>query len=419
MTDAAVERDGQACSRRGGSWSEHLSFLVRDMARGRVRSLVALVAAFFVGALGIAAILLSQSSHTVLERSANRLGADVIVVSQESTEALDETLLMDAPSDARLPRNDLQAVAAVPGVAKVTPQLFFKSLAGAPCCEGESMQIVVYDPGSDFAVTPWLQSEGLDSLETGEVIGGAGIFALNDRSEIRLYGTTLTLMGNLERTGTGLDTTMYMTWDTAKVLADVSKERAAVPLDLPDDQVSSVLVKIADGASAKDVAEAIRTTVPGVWAVGQSEAFANLREQGRTLGAAVVAFAAVVAVLAIVLVVVVATFSVRERRREIGVLRALGATRWRVVGSLTSSSAVLALAGAILGTLVTVGLVHLFGASLSTATGLPLILPDTGVTAPYLVAVIVGVAVIVTAASALPILRLSAVDPAEQMRERA
>lgn len=389
------------------------------MARGRLRSLVIVAAAFFVGALSIVALLLSQSAHTVLERSADRLGADVIVVSPQSKDAVDKTLLMEVPTDQHIARSSLEAVATVPGVEKVSPQLFLATILGADCCEDQQMRIVVYDPSSDFAVGPWLKGEGLAGLKTGEVVGGSKIFSPLGDGTIKLYGTDLNLVGNLEKTGTGLDATLYMTWDTAEVMAGASEKLAVTSLVIPDDEVSALLVKIAAGVVAQDVATDIWMTVEGVNAFGRSEVFSGLRNEGRAMQIAVLAFAAVVAVMAIVLVVVVATFSVRERRREVGVLRALGATRSRVVTSLTSSSAVLSLAGAILGTLVTLGVAHLFGSSLQSALESRFVLPGAGETLPYLVAVIIGVTLIVTAASALPILRLSTVDPAEQMRERA
>ena len=100
------------------------------------------------------------------------------------------------------------------------------------------------------------------------------------------------------------------------------------------------------------------------------------------------------------------TMSVIERTREIGVLRALGATRWRIRGSIASESLVIGLLGALLGIAVGAGL----GAAL--LQGLSSGVPGVSYRPPVTTMVWVGVAGIVLglAASILPARRAARLD---------
>lgn len=45
----------------------------------------------------------------------------------------------------------------IPGVEAVSPQIYLKSMFDAPCCAVSEMFMVVYEPDTDFTVTPWLE----------------------------------------------------------------------------------------------------------------------------------------------------------------------------------------------------------------------------------------------------------------------
>jgi putative ABC transport system permease protein len=100
------------------------------------------------------------------------------------------------------------------------------------------------------------------------------------------------------------------------------------------------------------------------------------------------------------------TMSVIERTREIGVLRALGASRWRIRGSIASESLVIGLLGALLGIAVGAGL----GAAL--LQGLSAGVPGVVYRPPVTTMVLVGLAGIVLGlvASILPARRAARLD---------
>ena len=74
-----------------------------------------------------------------------------------------------------------------------------------------------------------------------------------------------------------------------------------------------------------------------------------------------------------------------ERRRELGVLRAMGATRRFVFQSLLTEAGLLALAGGMTGILLTVAVVYLFRKLIMVSLGIPFLLPPPAALLPQIV----------------------------------
>jgi len=106
-----------------------------------------------------------------------------------------------------MPSDNVAKIAAVPGVQSVSAQLYLASLYGASCCAVSEMFMVVYDPKTDFTVTPWLEKNLGRGLNKGEVIA-----ALMYLCRTGTRASNSTVIHNIERqpeaTGTGIDQTM-------------------------------------------------------------------------------------------------------------------------------------------------------------------------------------------------------------------
>ena len=84
--------------------------------------------------------------------------------------------------------------------------------------------------------------------------------------------------------------------------------------------------------------------VPGVTPVESPNMFRSYRQQITGLLSIVLFLIGGTVVLSLVLIGLVFSMAANERRRELGVLRALGATRGFVFGSLLTEAGILALA---------------------------------------------------------------------------
>jgi putative ABC transport system permease protein len=389
----------------------------RQIAGSGFRNAVILVCVMLVAAVTLATTLTLMGSRQSLRLAMERLGADIVVVPQGAEARVETALLMGRPTTAWMPEGNLAAIAAVPGVATVSPQLYLSTLTGASCCSVSEMFLVAFDPRSDFTVRPWLTSRLGRELRLGEVVGGSHVFTPEGEQNIRVYGYIVTLVGNLEPTGTGLDQTMFLTFDTAADVARMSSSLAVKPLEIPQDNISAAMVRVAPGENPHDVAVRILQEVPGVTPIESPNLFQSYRQQLQGLMRGVVAVLAMVWLLGMVVVAMQLSVAVNERRREIGVLGALGATPAFILSSLLMEAGAVAMAGALAGLGTAALFTYLFHDLIVASLGLPFLLPSLGSLA-VLVLVGAGLALLcVLLASLLPAIRISRQDPAISMRD--
>jgi putative ABC transport system permease protein len=122
-------------------------------------------------------------------------------------------------------------------------------------------------------------------------------------------------------------------------------------------------------------------------------------------------------VLSVVLIGLVFSMAANERRRELGVLRALGATRRYVSQSLLAEAGILAFCGGSGGIFLAVLAIYLFRRLIMVSLGIPFLLPS-----PASLAVQIGAGLLLSLFSVLlaalfPAMKISRQDPAIAMRE--
>ena len=186
------------------------------------------------------------------------------------------------------------------------------------------MFIVVYDPATDFTVTPWLQKNLGRALKEGEVVGGAFVFVPPQQKYLKIYGTNLTLVGNLGATGTGIDQTLFMTEDTAKAIAASSLTTAIEPLSFDPTQISAIMVKVTPGTDVHSVAQQIMLDTSGMVPIESPNLFGAFRTQMNGLLWGFLSITILIWVVAAVLIGIIFSMAAHERRREVAVLRAVG-----------------------------------------------------------------------------------------------
>jgi putative ABC transport system permease protein len=324
---------------------------------------------------------------------------------------------MGNPTEVWMPVSVLDQVAAVEGVEAVSPQLYLSTLNNASCCSVSNMFLIAYDPATDFTVHPWLEKTIGTDLSLGEAVGGDYVFVPEGEQNIKLYGYFITLKANMEPTGTGMDQTMFLTFETARDIARISKTMAEEPLEIPEGQISAVMVKLAQGVDTRTAALTIMHDVPGVTPIETPNMFQSYRKQMTSILSSVLAVIAITLVLSGVLIGLVFSMAAHERRRELGVLRAMGATRGFVFQSLLTEAGLLALAGGLTGIVVTLLAVVLFRNFIISVMGIPFLLPSTGSLVLQIAGGLAMALGCVAVAAFLPAYRISHQDPASAMRE--
>jgi putative ABC transport system permease protein len=248
------------------------------------------------------------------------------------------------------------AIAAVPGVAAVDPrvEVFLDSDPGVGLLPDTINGLI---PGADAGY----ESFQLE-LATGRML------AVDDAGDVVVLGSDLAreydavagdsidirdrsfeVIGTLQQTLTAPDTTAYVPLATAQALylTDLPP-LVAESLDAAE-IVNQVIAYPAEGADIAVVASAIEAAV-------ENSATMTAAEFEETVGATTAIFnAIIVGVAAISLIVgglsVINTMamSVAERTREIGIKRAIGGSRSRIVRELVAEAGVIGLLGGLIG----------------------------------------------------------------------
>jgi putative ABC transport system permease protein len=394
-----------------------LQFAWKNISGNSLRSWVVAICALLVAAFALFATLLLRGAAVSLELATQRLGADIVVVPAGAETEMEGALLMGVPAQFWMPAENIEKLAAIPGVEAVSPQVYLATLVGASCCSVSEMFMIAYDPETDFTVRPWLEEQLPGGLGVGEVIGGDYISATEPDDGILVYGDTVKLKGNLAPTGTGLDQSLFFTMDTAADIARISLLNAVKPLVIPPNQVSAVLIKTKPGSNNEQIAVDIYRSIPTVFPIESAKLFQSSRAQLTSLLNTMVIIMALIWPLAIVLIGIVYLLSANERRRELGVLRALGATSRYVFKTLLAEASLLAFCGASVGVFLAVLAIYLFRRLIMTSLGVPFLLPPLGSLALQIGIGLILAMFSVFLAVLIPALKVSRQDPAIAMRE--
>jgi len=146
-----------------------------------------LVAAVLACALFGGSLVVLSLQHG-LARFQERLGADVIVLPREAAEmgALEGVLVQGVPAHFYMEAHYLDDLRGMTGVAQAAPQFFLAS-AHAGCCS-VAVQLIGFDPASDFTIRPWMQESRDAEMGFGEILVGSGISIPTD-SMLTFYNT--------------------------------------------------------------------------------------------------------------------------------------------------------------------------------------------------------------------------------------
>jgi putative ABC transport system permease protein len=392
-------------------------FALKNISGNAFRNAVVALCALLVSAFALFTTLVMRGAETSLRLTIDRLGADIVVVPEGSEAKVESALLMGLPARLWMPQGNAAKIASIRDVEVVSPQLYLATLTGASCCSVSNMFMIAYDPRTDFTVQPWLTERLGDGLDLGEVVGGSSIFPTEGEHDLKVYGYLVSLKANLEPTGTGLDQTMFLTFDTARDIASKSSMQAQSQLVIPADSISAVLVKVKPGSDPHEVAIQIKASLPDVTPIESSNLFQSYRLQMTGLLKSITVIMTVMWALSILLIGLVFSMAANERRRELGVLRAMGATRRFVFQSLLIEASLLAFFGGLTGVAVASLAIVLFRNLIMTSLGIPFLFPSMGLLLIQIAGGLFLALLSVNLAALLPAYRISRQDPAIAMRE--
>jgi putative ABC transport system permease protein len=286
----------------------------------------------------------------------DRMGADLLVVPLEYTRFLpggeiDDTMAIVAvlPSTYRFGRTVVEEIGSVNGVVEASAQVFVGFFNNSDL---SAMPIAVYgiEPETDFTIRPWLQNPPAHPVGTGEILIGHDLQGRVGET-IRIAGRAFTVVGVLDRMQSEPDSAVFVVLEDAYALGSVEGVDRSRDVPISPGEVSAGLVRLAQGVDPEAVASDIRD-LPSAAKVTIIERHVSLDSVAGNLEGlpgVLNAISAIVLVAAFPLVALISAMVANERRREIGLLRSMGAKRSTIVFLVISESLVLASLGAVAG----------------------------------------------------------------------
>ena len=303
----------------------------------------------------------------------SRLGADVIVVPKDYTGESEAVILRGEPSTFFFETDVLPIIEGIKGVSRVAPQIYISTVNGT--FSTKPVQIIGFDPDRDFTITPWLDKNNHVALKKDEVLVGSQIIS-DIGTKLRFYGHEFTITGKLQPTGTGVDTSVFVRTEDAYTMAEESKERSSFPLHLPDIKYSAILVKVDNASQADEISYQIVNSIWGVKVITPEVLISTVSNQLNSLTRLLYLTAIVATILSLPLISLISVIAVNERVREIGVLRALGATKGLIFRLTFGETLVISAFGGTIGVVLSLIFLITLQDYIGTITRLPLTAPD-------------------------------------------
>jgi putative ABC transport system permease protein len=292
--------------------------------------------------------ILSLNLHQGLTAITGRFGADLMVVPAGSASEAQSILLGGGTGFFYFNADVAGKIAGTEGIACASPQFFLSSLA-AECCD-VPVQLIAYDPATDFVVQPWAAERYHGAVADGQVVVGSRIF-LNANGAIKLFNHEYQVAAQLSSSASGLDTSIFMTMNTMRAL--IGRAHAEKYNFLADKYeggaISTVLVKVAPEKNSARIASAIQRENDGVEVLVSQGIFSQISETIAGLVQYIRIFSLALWVLALIVLTAVFSGTIHERKKEFALLRIFGATRKKLVAIVLSESSIAGIAGAAAG----------------------------------------------------------------------
>lgn len=354
-----------------------LGYLAKEnIKRKAIRSFGLIFLVMLFSLVLFAGTVFSLSLSSGVSSLSDRLGADIMVVPEGHEVHIDSILLSGEPSDFYLPKNTMDLLKDIEGIDKMSPQTYLATLS-ASCCS-YPVQIIGIDFDTDFLIKPWLTETLGRELKKGEVIVGNHVSGDNGQ-KLSFFNQPFNIAGRLEQTGMAFDATVFMTKDTIIELAKAAQRIKEHPLSKDGSLISTVMIKLKPGYDAEKVSYEIthKLSDKGIYAMFSKKfvnsVSANLSIISKYIYATIIGLG----VLAIFIISILFSVILHERKKEMAVLRTLGATKSRLRSLIMLEAFIISSVGSVLGTIFGGVIIVIMGPIMIDKLRIPYLAPST------------------------------------------
>ena len=326
-----------------------LSLIWNNISRRRTQSLLTISITTMTVLVFVLVMGILQVVNQGLALSKERLGADAMLIPKYASATGSDLLFTAVPENIYMSVDTLEQAKQLEGVAHASAQFYAQTYDMSCCDAGDELRIVGYDPATDFVLTPYL-SDGQRHVEPGEVIVGSNFNSGFVGYDYLLLGYAHSVISQIQPTGTGMDDMYFMQIDTLRELCLTSDMLSGEWIDRdPYDFISVIMIKFAEGVDPKAFVELVEKSEMDCRVVLTGDTISDLQNQLEAIMR--VMFALWVASLIIAMLALIGRFNAlaKERKKEIGLLRAIGLKKGQVFSLIIGETCAMALIGGILG----------------------------------------------------------------------
>lgn len=381
----------------------------KGVFRKLFRNSVLVLAVSLLVSLLVFSLLFNNAVKATLETATKKLGADIVLVPVEAIDNAEEFILESKDKTFYMDKDVFDSVAHLPEVKAATYQIYLNTLDSG-CCSIVNGQVVAFDQHTDFVIKPWLDNP--PPLKEGQVYVGSYVneyLGLIDTPT--LFGHKVKVAAHLKRTGTGLDHGIFVRME------DLNLITAQAAGQYQPGKISIIFLKVKEGTDIDAVVRKIQRINPTIGIMTQGNIGTDVRA---TLKDIIKIFSITILIstaLAILLAWSTFTAMTNERRREVGILRAIGAKQSHIMKIFLIEATIISTIGGLIGVALGHYLLHYLASDFNLLKKLGAIAAFNLTTVLLsLVALLAGVVVCLIGA-AVPTIRLARMEPLKAIKE--
>jgi putative ABC transport system permease protein len=353
---------------KAGACLSSTAIAMRNVRRCPFRSLGIAAAMCIMSACLVAIAVTVESVSSAVGRGAGRLGADIVVVPRAGP------LTADSPAEPInfalryldysvvdklkhieiiVPQYGGRPPVKKPAVAAATAQLSFV-VPNSFAAGGASLHVVGFEPETDLTVLPWLDDALPRPLGPTDALVGSNLGLMVGEQIDALEDLQVRVVSILGKTGMdAIDRAMFVPLPTAwKILQRLGAQTIGAVPEGPAKPVTAINVRCPEDVEPQQAVNFIRSGITDVDPKILHRAMDVLGAQLRSGIRNMTLIGIVVWVMTLLLVGAAFSMLVRERQREMGLLRAMGAKRSDIAILLAKEVCTLCAVGGGLGVVI-------------------------------------------------------------------
>ncbi len=322
----------------------YLKLAVKNLFRHRTRSALTMLGiAASVGVL-FSVLSFNRGFSEGLAVELERTGLHFMIVPSGCAHEVAALVLHGAVIPKFLDTAVMQHVNALDGIDLATPIL----VAQLPDPQRGKIDLIYgVDMAALSAIKPGWQITGRIPEQDHEILLGYEVaqhekLQPGDKFASPVEGVDLIVAGIVGLTGSQDDAFVYLPIATAQKLLDNPAAATAIG------------VKVTDPTRMLEITDALTAAVPGIQIVTMGEvmnSISNLAASARALSLAIVLIAILISAVGVMNSILMAVF---ERSQEIGMMRAVGASRWNIFRIILEETTILSLGGGLIGIFISI-----------------------------------------------------------------